>query len=81
MVDIIKTEFGDIGIQYLPKDDLMPDRGTLSIEKAKRLLGYGPRYPLESGFVKYIRWYNTLVEQHRHLFDDVKPSLKLVKGC
>jgi len=81
MVGIIKTEFGDIGIQYLPKDDLMPDRGTLSIEKAKRLLGYEPRYPLESGFVKYIRWYNTLVEQHRHLFDDVKPSLKLVKGC
>ena len=81
MVDIIKTEFGDIGIQYQPKDDLMPDRGTLSIEKAKSLLGYEPRFPLELGFVRYIRWYDTLVEQHRHLFDDVKPSLKLVMGC
>ena len=35
----------------------MPDRGTLSIEKAKSLLGYNPQYSLEDGYVDYINWY------------------------
>lgn len=31
-----------------------PNRGTLDISKAKRLLGYKPRYSLETGMKKYV---------------------------
>ncbi len=41
------------------RDRLMPKRGTLSIEKARKLLGYESRYPLEKGFVEYIAWYKS----------------------
>jgi len=44
-------------VQYLPKDKLMPERGTLCVDKAKKLIGYAPQYPLEKGIVKYINWY------------------------
>jgi len=37
----------------------MPERGTLSIDKARRLLGFEPQWPLEKGFVRYIQWYRT----------------------
>ena len=57
MLDILKEYFPNININYLPKDKLTPNRGTLSIEKAKKLVGYNPEYPLEKGFVQYIDWY------------------------
>jgi nucleoside-diphosphate-sugar epimerase len=60
MADILKGHFKDVKVNYLPKDKLVPDRGTLSVEKAKRLIDYDPQYPLEKGFVKYIEWYKEL---------------------
>jgi nucleoside-diphosphate-sugar epimerase len=63
MAELIKTEFPNAKIEYKPKDRLMPDRGTLSVEKAKRLIGYQPANPLEVGFVKYIEWYKELFNQ------------------
>lgn len=63
MASILKGHFPDVKIQYLPKDKLMPDRGTLSVEKARRKLGYNPKYPLEAGFVNYISWYKSAWEQ------------------
>jgi nucleoside-diphosphate-sugar epimerase len=35
----------------------MPERGTLDITKAKKLIGYKPSFPLEDGYLKYIDWY------------------------
>ena len=60
MIDILRVKFPDVKINHYPKDKLMPDRGTLSIAKAKRLLNYDPKWPLEEGFVKYIEWYKGL---------------------
>jgi nucleoside-diphosphate-sugar epimerase len=60
MVDILRGEFRGITVKSTPKDKLMPDRGTLSIEKARKLLGYEPAYPLETGFPRYIEWYKNL---------------------
>ena len=57
MAAIIQREFPEVSVTYLPKDKLMPERGTLSVDKARRLLGYEPQWPLEKGFVKYIYWY------------------------
>ena len=52
--------FPGIRVNYLPKDRLMPDRGTLSVDKAKEIIGYQPRYPIEKGIEKYIAWYRSL---------------------
>lgn len=57
MVEIVKRHFPDVGVEYVPKDRLMPDRGTLSVRKAQELIGYEPSYPLEKGYVDYIEWY------------------------
>ncbi len=63
MVEILRRHFPDLRVKYVPKDQLMPDRGTLSVEKARRLIGYNPQFPLERGFVKYIEWYRELFNQ------------------
>ena len=51
-------------VEYRPKDKLTPDRGTLSVDKAKKLLGYEPQWPLEKGFGKYIEWYKALFKRY-----------------
>ena len=60
MVKILRDHFPGIRVNYTPRDKLMPSRGTLSMEKAKRLLGFEPQYPVEKGFPKYIEWYKEL---------------------
>ena len=67
MTDIISEYFPKISIEKIPKDSLMPDRGTLSIDKAKKLLDYKPSWPLDKGYPKYIEWYKDLFKRHPHL--------------
>jgi nucleoside-diphosphate-sugar epimerase len=62
MAESLRDSFPSVHIEYLPKDALMPDRGTLSIEKAKRLIGYNPQYPLEKGYKEYTSWYENLMK-------------------
>ncbi|HLB41785.1 MAG TPA: NAD-dependent epimerase/dehydratase family protein [Gammaproteobacteria bacterium] len=59
MATLIKAYFPNINIKYVPKDMLTPDRGTLSVDKARRLIAYEPQYPLEKGYKKYIEWYQS----------------------
>jgi len=63
MADILRQHFPEARIKYLPKDKLTPSRGTLSVEKARRLIGYEPQCPLETGFVDYIGWYKSIWSQ------------------
>jgi len=57
MAEILKDHFSGIKIHYQPKDSLTPDRGTLDVDKAHKLLGYNPQNPIEIGYPKYIQWY------------------------
>ena len=57
MAEIMKANFKNLKVNYTPKDNLTPDRGTLSIEKARSLLGFSTEFPLEKGYVDYINWY------------------------
>jgi len=57
MAEILKDHFDGINISYSPKDSLTPDRGTLSVDKARDLLGYSPQNPIDVGYPKYIEWY------------------------
>jgi nucleoside-diphosphate-sugar epimerase len=72
MADIVKAQFPGIDIKHQPRDQLMPERGTLSIDKARRLLGYNPQWALEEGFVRYIEWYKGLANRYPALFAGVK---------
>jgi len=68
MIEIVRSELPDIVVECKPRDQLMPERGTLSIEKARLLLGYRPQWPLEQGFVRYIRWYKDIAARHPQFF-------------
>lgn len=57
LINIIKKNFANVEIKNQERDKLMPERGTLSIEKAKKLIDYNPEWNLEKGYQKYIDWY------------------------
>lgn len=57
MIAMIKDEFKGVNVKFKEKDKLMPERGTLNNEKAKKFLNYESKYPLEIGYKKYIKWY------------------------
>lgn len=42
--------------QPVPKDEKRPERGALDITKARKLLGYTPKYSLEQGMEKYVEF-------------------------
>jgi nucleoside-diphosphate-sugar epimerase len=73
MADIVKQHFPGIKVVYNPRDQLMPERGTLSVAKARQLIGYEPAFPLETGYVNYIRWYRGLAKQSPGLFESASP--------
>lgn len=65
---MVCDEFPGIEVQHRPRDALMPERGTLNVEKARRLLGYEPAWPVEKGFINYVRWYKELAAAQPALF-------------
>ncbi len=62
MLAILRAKLPGIRVRREAKQALMPERGTLSGEKARALIGYQPRHPLEVGFAHYIDWYRDLFE-------------------
>ena len=63
LAEILKDNFPDVSIRNVPRDKLMPSRGTLSVEKARQLINYDPKWSLEKGFAKYISWYKKLEKE------------------
>lgn len=63
LVGIIKQHFPDVQIANKERDRLRPFRGTLKIDKARKLLGYDPQFPLEKGLPKYIEWYKEFLSK------------------
>lgn len=61
LANIVAEYFPRIKVTHLPKDRLTPERGTLSVEKARKMLGYNPQFPLEKGIPKYIDWYKSFL--------------------
>lgn len=55
-VDVLKNLISGLEIREepVPEDEKRPERGALSIEKAKNLLGYNPEYDLEDGLKEYV---------------------------
>lgn len=59
VASIVEEHFPGIDVEYVPKDKLTPDRGTLCVDKARDMIGYDPRMSLDKGFHKYIEWYKS----------------------
>jgi len=57
LVAILREHVPGVEVESVERDQLMPVRGTLSIEKARRLLGYQPTHSIDEGFLRYIEWY------------------------
>lgn len=68
MSELVKEKFPQVSVRHQPRDGLMPERGTLCIDKARELLGYEPQYPLETGFLRYIDWYKDMYRQNPGMF-------------
>tara|TARA_Y100000590_G_scaffold219798_1_gene248884 strand:+ start:15413 stop:16420 length:1008 start_codon:yes stop_codon:yes gene_type:complete len=62
LLEVLKNEFPNIKFFYKEKEKFMPERGTLDISKAKKLIGYNPINPIDTGYIKYISWYKKFWE-------------------
>lgn len=52
----LKNVFPDLQYEIVPRDSFRPKRGTLSIAKAKKLIGYEPQYDLQAGITEYVEF-------------------------
>ena len=59
-VMILSKHFKKLKYKIEKRDSFRPKRGTLSINKAKRLLNYKPIYNLEKGIKKYLNFVNII---------------------
>ncbi len=65
LIKILKKEFPNITVSYRNKEKFMPERGTLKIDKAKALINFQSKNPIEIGYVKYIDWYKKFWEENK----------------
>lgn len=55
----LKTKFPNLEYKIKKRDKTKPSRGTLSIKKAQKLLGYKPKYTLRDGISEYVKFLRT----------------------
>ena len=60
LIDIVREHFPEVQVEFVERDALRPYRGTLDIDKARRLIGYDPATTLEQGLDRYVSWYRDL---------------------
>jgi nucleoside-diphosphate-sugar epimerase len=63
-VTALKEFVPDLQYEVAPRDQTRPRRGTLSTEKAQKLLGYKPSYDLQRGIGEYVEF------QRKHWLPD-----------
>ncbi len=57
LIEILKGKFDNFKVIKKDREHLMPERGTLDISKARDLIDYEPKFPIEVGYANYINWY------------------------
>jgi nucleoside-diphosphate-sugar epimerase len=60
LVTLVQQHFPEIEVEYVERDRLRPFRGTLSMDKARELIGHVPAVELEDGLRRYVEWYRDL---------------------
>lgn len=72
LVEILRTRFDNIDFTIKPRNQATPLRGTLSNKKARALIGFQPKWPLELGYANYIDWYES--RESNLVFEDTLSS-------
>jgi nucleoside-diphosphate-sugar epimerase len=57
VVSALRSWYPGLRVEFVSRDNQRPERGTLSVDKARRLIGYEPRYDIEKGIKEYMAWY------------------------
>jgi nucleoside-diphosphate-sugar epimerase len=57
LVGLMEQHFPDLEVVQKPRGRLIPQRGTLSVDKAQALIGFEPAWSLECGLEQYVAWY------------------------
>lgn len=63
LVTLVQQHFPEIEVEYVERDHLRPFRGTLSMDKARDLIGHVPEVELEDGLRRYVEWYQELASK------------------
>lgn len=63
LVTLVQQHFPEIEVEYVERDRLRPFRGTLSMGKARELIGHVPEVELEDGLRRYVEWYRELTSR------------------
>ena len=67
LVEVLQKQFPDVEVEHVERDRLMPFRGTLSVDKARQLLGYAPAFPIDRGLREVHRVVPTAVASSRRV--------------
>lgn len=59
LIGILQKHFPDLKIERRPKPAYIPLRGTLNIDKARRICGYEPKVSLDQGVARYVEHLKT----------------------
>jgi len=54
---VVKNVIPEVVLEDRPRAEDKPIRGTLSIDRAREVLGFEPQWPLEQGYKRYCEWY------------------------
>jgi nucleoside-diphosphate-sugar epimerase len=57
LASIVKSVVPEAILEDHPRNDLAPIRGTLSMDRAHKVLEFYPQWPLEVGYKAYCEWY------------------------
>lgn len=63
LVTLVQNHFPEIEVEFVERDALRPFRGTLSMDKARDLIGHVPQVELEDGLTRYVAWYRELTDE------------------
>ncbi len=73
-VEILKKYFPNLKVTEKPADPNRPERGTLDISKARKLLGYNPEYTLEKALPEYIDYLKDKMDEGTYAQKTDKPE-------
>ena len=72
--DILKKYFPNLTVIEKPADPHRPERGTLDISKARKLLGFNPEYSLEKALPEYIDYMKEKIGEGAYKQKTEKPE-------
>jgi nucleoside-diphosphate-sugar epimerase len=60
LIGLLRAHFPGIEVEHKTRGKLVPERGTLCVDKARAMIGYRPRWALEEGMAAYLQWYRSM---------------------